>query len=1010
MKNNANTQPDNSGLRQIKIYNNNVIDYEMTLLKNSGEKIINLGNSIINSIQVGTNQVYTLSFTVPYFYTDDITLEIVKNEEYDLVKEKQIVQLNGVDKFIIETISENEGMGGGNSSSVGGNGGNGTTATTKTVTAYSLETQLNTRKISLPTTTRQLYANSVEKSAGYLDLVDEVGAWKLNYIAENATVENINGTNVTKYREVPAVNTFVYPFLNSTLAPLFNIIVFFNSHNKTYDVFNADSYGEKRDIIMCLDNIVTQFEKTNDIQKIITRLHAIGQNNLVFTQVNPLGTDYIDDVTPFRNSTYMSKDLLNALDRYDKVTVDLHSQFLTLRTQLTNQQELVDNLTEQVDNLKSNQITYGQEQSALLKTLSGYPNGNITISQNLKDLQAQITDNNNQLATVQAKYKKAETDLNNIMSKLQAIGNEYDMNNTTDSEGKIFTQELIDEYDNFILEGNYSNSSCITPEELYTQTKKEIVKMNTPNYTFNLAVDDFLDSLPFNEEEKMNLTLNLGDLVRIQNTTMSVDRFVRFVGYHITPTSTSQQGTLTLTFSTTNEKQDSMSALGATINSLTQTAHEVDINKYYWNMSKDTANWVEEFRTNSLNLVAQAIKSRTSENIIDISENGIYLTDANNPKEQLALTNNIIAMTTDGWESAEVAITPQWINGKLICAESIATESLSIATQSQLQTGQKALDGIGTLTQEFNVTKGQLESRINEKIGEDQMWADLKQNDKELSSILGETTAISNIYSKITQTASSINQTIDDVKSGLNSQIEQTANSIKSNITDVQNNLQSQIEENANQISSQVDNTQSNLQSQITQNAKQISLSVTKDGFGTELTENAKEVVMAWNSTSSSIVFENGEIICKSPSGTLTIGGDGIKYSRQGQNAGLSVASFVGQTKLQNGVTGTIQLPEVFCNLNMGTDFQVVAWAGNVDSNYNEVFDHDAIRNIFIDIVDYNTSTGELSVMPCLQKIGIQTLTMWGWNSQTTTAGNRQQEGMINVIIYAVMLTTPIGN
>ena len=132
-----------------------------------------MGNALVDSINVGINQIYELVFTVPYYYTDDINLSIIKNEEYDLVKEKQIVQVNGLDKFIIQNIVENEGEGGDSVSSIAGNGGNGTTATTKTVTAYSLEKQLNKRTITFPQTTAQLNADSVNTSAGYLDMVDQ---------------------------------------------------------------------------------------------------------------------------------------------------------------------------------------------------------------------------------------------------------------------------------------------------------------------------------------------------------------------------------------------------------------------------------------------------------------------------------------------------------------------------------------------------------------------------------------------------------------------------------------------------------------------------------------------------------------------------------------------------------------------------------------------------------------------------------------------------------------------
>lgn len=164
------SQPDCTGLRQIKIYNNNVEKYELTLLKNSGKRIMTLGNSNIESIDVGLNKVYELKFTVPFYYTDDITLQVVKNEEYDVVKEKQIVQVNGKDKFVIENISNSETEGG---NELSGATTSGVSSPTKVVTAYSIENNLNKRKIELPQMTAQLHSDSVNTSTGFLDLVEK---------------------------------------------------------------------------------------------------------------------------------------------------------------------------------------------------------------------------------------------------------------------------------------------------------------------------------------------------------------------------------------------------------------------------------------------------------------------------------------------------------------------------------------------------------------------------------------------------------------------------------------------------------------------------------------------------------------------------------------------------------------------------------------------------------------------------------------------------------------------
>lgn len=105
--------------------------------------------------------------------------------------------------------------------------------------------------------------------------------------------------------------------------------------------------------------------------------------------------------------------------------------------------------------------------------------------------------------------------------------------------------------------------------------------------------------------------------------------------------------------------------------------------------------------------------------------------------------------------------------------------------------------------------------------------------------------------------------------------------------------------------------------------------------------------------------------------------------------------------QIRNGRTETIVLPKDFQNMNINSDFIVIATYGNIDSDAEARFKKDAIRNIFVRIVSWNKSTRELVVQPCLQKIGTVTNTHFGWDSNTTTSGNAIGEGSIDVIIMA---------
>lgn len=111
----------------------------------------------------------------------------------------------------------------------------------------------------------------------------------------------------------------------------------------------------------------------------------------------------------------------------------------------------------------------------------------------------------------------------------------------------------------------------------------------------------------------------------------------------------------------------------------------------------------------------------------------------------------------------------------------------------------------------------------------------------------------------------------------------------------------------------------------------------------------------------------------------------------------------VKRPQVRNGAIESIVLPEQFKGKKLDVDFTVTTWYGDIDSDTGARFKQDAIRNIFIKVIGYDSSTRTLRVQPCLQKIGLKTLTYWGWDSATTTSGNTIGEGSIDVIVMVQM-------
>lgn len=110
--------------------------------------------------------------------------------------------------------------------------------------------------------------------------------------------------------------------------------------------------------------------------------------------------------------------------------------------------------------------------------------------------------------------------------------------------------------------------------------------------------------------------------------------------------------------------------------------------------------------------------------------------------------------------------------------------------------------------------------------------------------------------------------------------------------------------------------------------------------------------------------------------------------------------------KIRNGYWHTVQLPSEFKGKRINQDFQLFVTTGDIDADAYVVGSRrGALRNIFAQWTDWNSSNATIKVRPCLQKIGIDTGSLFGWDNATTSIANGAvpNEGAIDIIVFAQM-------
>ena len=80
-------------------------------------------------------------------------------------------------------------------------------------------------------------------------------------------------------------------------------------------MYSQEQFGKWKGFYLDYNNLLTKVNKQPDMGELCTRLW-VQSNNVDITEVNPLGTSYLEDYSYFEQSGTMSISLSEALKRY----------------------------------------------------------------------------------------------------------------------------------------------------------------------------------------------------------------------------------------------------------------------------------------------------------------------------------------------------------------------------------------------------------------------------------------------------------------------------------------------------------------------------------------------------------------------------------------------------------------------------------------------------------------------------------------------------------------------
>ena len=509
---------------------------------------------------------------------------------------------------------------------------------------------------------------------------------------------NLVERQVTKYR---TFDTTVTTWMNmlQQIAESFDVIILFDSGNYKINVCHREEFGELTNVHLSYDNALREITKQRKLNEIVTRLTVESQNTTI-AGVNVLGTDYVECYDYFINSGIMSTDLQNALTRYNLLLEEKDIEFQLLLVQKHDADQALSLANSQLVSLQGKYSTEKSILSGYVKTVSdeqAKPEKDRDsdkigqFSAKLKKQQETVAALEKQIEDKLAEVQRCKDNAASLENQLVAIGEAIKKENTG-----YFSEDLLLELSDYLIEKAITDDTHLTAHGVYDYVCQQIKEYQKPIIDFDVS-----SSMEFIKRTGRKVTdcVFIGAKMGIEDKAGEItdEGTVTLYGFTIVPSTDEVKN---IKFMNGGKTPDSP------LKQVSKVAQDVKATKSMTDFYKSTLKQIRENNPDvakiieeGLDLAAQKVRSRTESNIIEIDEAGIFLIDAYNENEQLALINDLIAMTTDRWETCRVAISPEGIMaeeliGKIILGEQLylgnSTNSFKIDIDKDPATGKTA--------------------------------------------------------------------------------------------------------------------------------------------------------------------------------------------------------------------------------------------------------------------------------------------------------------------------------
>ncbi|WP_063565479.1 phage tail protein [Paenibacillus sp. O199] len=270
----------------------------------------------------------------------------------------------------------------------------------------------------------------------------------------------------------------------------------------------------------------------------------------------------------------------------------------------------------------------------------------------------------NQINLKQIEISNKLNQITNVQSQISNLKNILDSDNN-------FTDEQLTELKDYVIEKEFSDDVYIDEKDLYEAAQEKFKELQIPELSVEVDIVNFLEII---EEQRNWKKLNLGDFINIKYEPLGKALTARIIGINFDFSGSS----IKLTLSNAKNVNDEANLIEKLMRDYKNTSVIVDTSKTKWGQAVVDSSDMSRLFENVWNKVTNQINMSIN-NTVELNNQGITISDDEDPLRFLRLTHGQIGLTRSGGLRFETAIDASGVIAEMLYGKVILGQRVVIA-------------------------------------------------------------------------------------------------------------------------------------------------------------------------------------------------------------------------------------------------------------------------------------------------------------------------------------------